>query len=122
MNNETTFAVLLVCSVIGTIICSIACVKTIITTRYDSNTKISAFTGLIVFIAIGALSFYIRGNAKTETIETKVNENYEIYLDGEPVELDNINIKYYQMTVDDENEKIYLTKKSDSNWIFIPIH
>ena len=123
MNNEITSAVLLVCSIIGTAICSIACIKTvIITPRYDNNARISAFAGLIVFIAMGALSFYIRDNVKIETVETKVNENYEIYLDGEPVELDNIDIKYYQMTVDNENEKIYLTKKNDSNWIFIPIH
>lgn len=50
-----------------------------------------------------------------------VENGYEIYLDGEPVDLDVIDINQYDVTIDHEKECIFLTKPENNRIMFLPM-
>lgn len=37
-------------------------------------------------------------------------ENYEVYLNGVEIQLENVNLEHYEITIDDANKKIILSK------------
>lgn len=47
-----------------------------------------------------------------EEVKTKVySSGYVAYVDGIEVDIDNINLEYYSITIDDEQKKIFMTTK-----------
>lgn len=46
-----------------------------------------------------------------EDIKEKAHSEYKVYLNGIEVDIDNINLEYYQSTIDNEQKKILLTGK-----------
>lgn len=72
----------------------------------------------IIFVLIAAIlafggsySFWNLYEEMIKEIEIDVSEkDYEIYVDGQLVELENVNLDDYNITIDDEKRKIFLTK------------
>lgn len=46
-----------------------------------------------------------------EDIKEKAYSGYKVYLNGIEVDIDNINLEYYKITIDNEQKKILMTEK-----------
>lgn len=55
------------------------------------------------------VSLSIRQNNQVNEVISK--EDYAIYLDGQKIDLSNININDYNIIIDDDNKKIILSNK-----------
>lgn len=47
----------------------------------------------------------------TDQARTMAESGYETYLNGSEVDINNLDLKHYHITIDDENNKILLTSK-----------
>lgn len=48
-----------------------------------------------------------------DKVQEKIYEGYEVYVDGRLVEADSINLRYYNIDINDDARKIILTKKEN---------
>ena len=67
----------------------------------------------VITFAIAAVSVYGKMNifGKIEDAQVKLNAGYKVYIDGEEVNHDKIDISQYQITINDAAKEIYLTNK-----------
>lgn len=101
--------------------------------------NISCIMGIIVSVSLGCFAIGLTGNIlidylqnkyekaqesiietsekmkekredKIEEVKTKVRSSgYIAYMDGIEVDIDNVNLEYYIITIDDEQKKIFMT-------------
>ena len=79
---------------------------------------LTTLMGIIIAFVIFAISYSLI--EKEIIIPECIEDGYEVYLDGEEVDADTIDINMYQVSIDREKECIYLTKK-DNNTSFLPV-
>jgi len=71
----------------------------------------------IIMITSGLLASFEQQNI----LEEKVNEGYIVYLDGQEVEAEAVSFTQYNVSINDENEAIYLTQKRERRNHYVPV-
>lgn len=66
---------------------------------------------LTIVLIIGLALAYVSGYYHDKATEACVDAGYTVYLDGVKVDPDNIEIKLYRVSVDNDNKKLMLTHK-----------
>ena len=64
------------------------------------------------FIDMGNISSAKKENSKLQAeVQAAVDDEYEVYVDGQEVDADNIDLDQYSIVVDKEKEKIFCSTK-----------
>ncbi len=71
---------------------------------------------MILFLHITAKNYL---ETRNNSIQEAIENNYTFYLDGNEINVENIDINQYQITIDNEKEKVFLTHK-DTSYYPIP--
>lgn len=80
--------------------------ENIIETGYIKLSRVLTFT-IVLCIVLSFVSYM--SEQKLETALSYINDGWEIYLDGRQVEIENINIEEYNITFNEDAEKIILS-------------
>lgn len=68
--------------------------------------------GGAMFIDMGNISASKKENSKLQAeVQAAVDDEYEVYVDGQEVDADNIDLDQYSIVVDKEKEKIFCSTK-----------
>lgn len=79
-----------------------------------SNLGIGIITLVICLLLLFGYSMYA-----IVDVDIAVKNNYECYLDGQMVNVENINMYSYNIHIDHDNEKIILSTKRPQNHVYI---
>lgn len=72
----------------------------------------------VVIILIVALLWTI---SEYKSVPNLIEKGYEVYLDGEEVNADKVDINQYSISIDRENECIYLTESNHNGTTIFPM-
>ena len=91
----------------------------------DSAFKAWTF-GIIAFLLIGIIggaTSIVKEEQLKNDIPVYIEEGYNVYLDGEMIDPDTIDFAHYEISVDENKQSIFLTKKAEkkSNSSIVPI-
>lgn len=109
-NMITFFQILCVFGILSLIAAMLGCVVCLVD-EYNDNKGffvyclITSFTSFII-ILIGLLVVDIH---EQQIVELKITSGYNVYIDGNQIDGNNIDISEYHYTVDDENKKILIS-------------
>ncbi len=91
---------------------------------YDTNKRIALFgLGVLAFTTAGMLFCSVidtRQEAR-EKFNEAIEANYVAYIDGQEIDINKIDVDNYLVTINEENESLYLTKKGILSWAEAPI-
>ena len=103
------------------IISSMVCIVGFIYSRKELNGLMVGMVGfLLVIVTAHAINFQLCKDREQEFVEElnrkesalAERSDYTIYLDGNEVDPDKIDLHLYRISYDDEKEAIYITSKS----------
>ena len=72
------------------------------------------YSVVILYLIIGGCLIWCRSKkSRDELVEIKehIESGYEVYLDGELIDGTKIELSKYRVTLDEEKQEVYLTKK-----------
>ena len=100
----------LIIGVIVIILSFFGCIAVIAYVAPSSNLYIIiSLLGMLVGMVLMLIGVSIGAQERLNTLYNDIEQGYEIYIDGNPVLPESIDITMYEATIDDVNQKIFLT-------------
>ena len=82
-----------------------------------------ALIAFMLVVGIGGIASIVKEEQLKNDIPIYIEEGYNVYLDGEMIDPNTIDFGHYEISVDENKQSIFLTKRAqkDSDSTFFPI-
>ena len=124
MEKDFVMIIVIICVTLGLLFAFAALVRS--HDNFDCSLTLPALyqaTVLAGVIMALAASFFIVRHLENKSVESLIENrsDWTYYLDGEEISYENIDISNYNVSFNEEEQKVFLTRKADKKTTFFPI-
>lgn len=100
------------------IVCSGICIafKLVFGKTISISDYIMFIIGFVLLVSATFLSYQ-----SYDILDKKIKNGYEVYLDGNEINPENISFGHYNVSINDEEKNIYLSQKKTEKRKYIPV-